>query len=117
MLKHDYGFHPTGLRSAPAIQRRRREILARSRNRLLSGALRDEDWVLWLDADLADYPADLLTRLLASGHQIAVPYCRRLDGTVFDMNTFCFPPEAGGRDDPRQLLDGLIQPPPGVGRI
>jgi glycosyltransferase involved in cell wall biosynthesis len=117
LLRHDFGFHVTGHRAARDIQRRRREIIARSRNRLLAGALRDEDWVLWLDADLADYPADLLTRLLGAGHDIVTPHCVRPDGTPFDLNTFCFSPQSGGRDDPRHLHDGLFQPPRGEGRL
>lgn len=117
LLRHDYGFHLAGHRAAREIQRRRREILARSRNRLLAGALRDEDWVLWLDADLADYPPDLLGRMLAAGRDIVTPYCVRTDGTPFDLNTFCFAPESGGRDDPRHLYDELFQPPRGHGRL
>lgn len=34
----------------------RRGVLARSRNWLLSRALRDEGWVLWLDADIVRVP-------------------------------------------------------------
>jgi glycosyltransferase involved in cell wall biosynthesis len=117
LMRHDYGFHPEGHRSSLSFQRRRREILARSRNRLLSGALRDEDWVLWLDADLVDYPADLLTRMLAAGRDIATPHCVRPDGTPFDLNTFRFSPESGGQDDPQHIHDGLFQPPRGAGRL
>lgn len=117
LLRRDYGFQPQGPRWAAPVQRRRREILARSRNRLLGGALRDEDWVLWLDADLADYPPDLLQRLLGAGREIVAANCVRADGKPFDLNTFRFSPESGGRDDPRHLIDGLFQPPPGHGRL
>lgn len=117
LLRQDYGFHPAGARYARDIQRRRREILARSRNRLLTGALRDEDWVLWLDADLQDYPPDLVGRMLAAGRDIVTPYCVKTDGTPFDLNTFCFSPQSGGRDDPRHIHDGLFQPPRGHGRV
>ena len=53
----------------------RRVVLARARNRLLSAALRDEEWVLWLDVDLVDYPPDVLRRLLATGKRIVTPHC------------------------------------------
>jgi glycosyltransferase involved in cell wall biosynthesis len=53
----------------------RRAILARSRNHLLFRALDDEDWVLWLDADVIDYPPDILERLLATGKDIVHPHC------------------------------------------
>jgi glycosyltransferase involved in cell wall biosynthesis len=117
LLRHDYGFHPNVPRAAKEIQRQRREILARSRNRLLTGALRDEEWVLWLDADLLDYPAELLLRLLAARRDIVVPYCVKTDGLPFDLNTFCFAPGSGGRDDDRHLMDGIFHPPIGEGRL
>ncbi|WP_434625660.1 glycosyltransferase [Azospirillum sp. B2RO_4] len=117
LLRHDYGFRPEGPRWAPDIQRRRRELLARSRNRLLSGALGDEDWVLWLDADLVDYPPDLPARLLAAGRDIVVPHCVLPDGRTFDLNSFRLTaPEIGG-EDPRHLADGIFQPPRGAGRL
>lgn len=34
-----------------------------ARNALLDGHLKDHEYVLWVDADIVDYPADLLTRL------------------------------------------------------
>lgn len=113
LLRHDYGFRPEGPRWAPDVQRRRRELLARSRNRLLSGALGDEDWVLWLDADLVDYPPDLLARLLATGRDIVVPHCVLPDGRTFDLNSF----RLTGDEDPRHLADGIFQPPRGAGRL
>src|SRR4051794_32690332 len=39
-----------------------RPFLARVRTRLLMAALDDEVWFLWLDGDVADSPADVLTR-------------------------------------------------------
>jgi glycosyltransferase involved in cell wall biosynthesis len=113
LLRHGYGFRPEGPRWAPDIQRRRRELLARSRNRLLSGALGDEDWVLWLDADLVDYPPDLLARLLAAGRDIVVPHCVLPDGRTFDLNSF----RLTGEEDRRHLADGIFQPPRGAGRL
>lgn len=117
LFRHDYGFSLEGDRAAPRHQRRRREIIARARNRLLSGALRDEDWVLWLDADLVDYPPDLLLQLLAADKDIVVPHCVLPHGATFDLNTFCFSVASGGRDDARYLVDGLFQPPRGANRL
>ncbi|HYH23441.1 MAG TPA: glycosyltransferase [Azospirillum sp.] len=116
LLRHDHGFRPDGPRWAPAIQRRRREVLARARNRLLSGALGDEDWVLWLDADLVDYPPDLLARLLTAGRDIVVPHCVLPDGRTFDLNSFRLDGTEVGEEDPCHLVDGILQPPRGVGR-
>ena len=61
LLRHDFGFHmPPGVpRWAAAHKLERWSVLARSRNRLLIGALADEDWVLWLDVDVIDDPPDV----------------------------------------------------------
>jgi hypothetical protein len=91
LLKHDFGYRmPPGLpRWAPEIQLARRSILARSRNRLLAGALADEEWVLWLDVDVIDYPADVLERLLATGKDIVTPHCVKAPGgPTFDLNAW-----------------------------
>jgi hypothetical protein len=102
LLKRDFGYHiPFGLhRAAPHIQMERRAILARCRNHLLFGALRDEDWVLWMDVDLIDYPADIVERLLAVGKDILHPNCV-LDkgGRSFDTNAW--------RDQGRLHMDDL----------
>ena len=87
--KVDFGFRPAGPQWAMEIQRKRREILARSRNRLVQCALDDEDWVLWLDVHVVRYPADVIERLLATGKDIVVPHCIGRDGRTFDTNTFC----------------------------
>ena len=75
-------------------------MLAKSRNHLLFHALDDEDWVLWLDVDVIEYPPDLIERLLATGKEIVQPHCV-LDygGPTFDCN--------GWRDQGRLHLDDL----------
>ncbi|MGF1503417.1 MAG: hypothetical protein ACFBSD_16570 [Paracoccaceae bacterium] len=71
------------------IQKTRRAALARARNRLLFEALGSEAWVLWLDVDVIEYPADVLRRLLATGERIVQPNCV-LDygGPSFDRNAW-----------------------------
>lgn len=102
LWKRDFGYQlPPGLpRWEPAIQIERRTVLAKSRNHLLFRALDDEDWVLWLDADVIEYPPDLVERLLAVGRDIVQPHCV-LDygGPTFDRN--------GWRDRGRLHLDDL----------
>lgn len=91
LWKKDYGFRiPPGYpRWAPAFQIPRRTILAKSRNQLLFRALEDEDWVLWLDADLCDYPADILERMMATGKDILHPHCvLERGGETFDLNAW-----------------------------
>lgn len=89
MLKKDFGYIvPVGLsRHASSIQMERRAILARSRNHLLFGALRDEDWVLWLDVDVIEYPVDIIERLLNIGKDIVHPHAViDYGGPTYDCN-------------------------------
>jgi Anp1 len=102
LCKKDFGFQiPIGVhRSAGSIQVERRSVLAKSRNQLLFRALGDEDWVLWLDVDIIEYPPDILQQLLGAGKDIVQPHCV-LDygGPTFDQN--------GWRDHGRVHLDDL----------
>jgi Anp1 len=105
LAKWDAGFHmpPGSPRWAPPLQFPRRVVLARARNRLLSAALGDEVWVLWLDVDVADYPPDVLRRLLATGKQIVTPHCvTHRGGPTFDWNAW----REGGRVRMDQLREG-----------
>ena len=98
--KKDFGYKlPIGIhRGAEAIQAQRRTILARSRNHLLFHALDDEEWVLWLDADVIEYPPDIIQRLLATGKEIVQPHCVvDYGGETFDKNAWRRPrPSAPG---------------------
>ncbi|MEM1353916.1 MAG: hypothetical protein AAGH88_03430 [Planctomycetota bacterium] len=89
--KRDYGFIiREGMpRYEHSIQVRRRSILAKSRNQLLFRALQDEDWVLWLDVDVIEYPPDLIPCLLETQRQIVHPHCvREYGGRTFDLNAW-----------------------------
>ena len=91
VFKRDYGFvMPLHLpRWSPAFQYARRVTLAKARNYLLSRALNDEDWVLWLDVDVIDYPQDVLKRLLGYGRSIIQPDCVTAPGgESFDRNAW-----------------------------
>lgn len=91
LFRHDFGFNiPAGVpRWAPAYQQTRRAVLARARNHLLFRALDDEDWVLWIDVDVIDYPPDVLHQLLATKFDIVVPHCvRQPGGETFDANNW-----------------------------
>ncbi len=79
---------PPGLqRWEPDLQAGRRAVLARSRNHLLFRALGDAGWAMWLDADVIDFPADIVERLLAFGKDIVHPHCVLVPGgRTFDGN-------------------------------
>jgi peptide chain release factor subunit 1 len=69
-------------------------VLARARNHLLFRALRDEDWVLWLDVDVVEYPRDIIEQLLACNADIVQPNCVvQYGGPSFDRNAW----SAGGK--------------------
>lgn len=91
LWKKDFGFQfPAGVeRWAEPLQIPRRTVLAKARNHLLFRALDDEDWVLWLDVDVVDYPADVIERLLAYGRDILCPHCVwEYGGPTFDYNAW-----------------------------
>ena len=97
----------------PELQRRRRAGIARARNDLLQETLRPHhDWVLWIDADVTDYPGDIVARLASSGGRIVVPNCV-LDpgGPSFDLNTFLAVGQPDLVDFYRHVRNGLLQPP------
>jgi len=76
VVKQDLGFILNGTsKHDPFIQFHRRTALAKSRNILLSSALKDEDYVLWLDCDLWEYKQDLLLQLLAAEVEIVTANC------------------------------------------
>jgi glycosyltransferase involved in cell wall biosynthesis len=91
VFKRDYGFSvPEHLpRWTPALQKVRRAILARARNQLLFRALKDHDWVLWLDVDVVEFPVDLIEHLVGFDLDILHPDCVT-EGTddSFDLNAW-----------------------------
>jgi len=100
--KKDFGYRiPPGIhRGDGGIQIERRVVLAKSRNHLLFHALDDEDWVLWLDVDVVEYPSDLIERLLSTCKDIVQPHCvMDYGGPTYDLN--------GWRDHGRVHLDQL----------
>lgn len=102
LFKRDYNFHiPADIaRWDQAFQVARRTILARARNQLLFRALRDQDWVLWLDVDVIGYPPDLIETLLAYERDILHPNCvREPGGKCFDLNAW--------KDDGKLNMDDL----------
>lgn len=118
LFKRDYAYALPGHRADASEQLRRRGILARSRNYLLTRALRDETWVLWIDADVCRWPRDVIQQLLAVRKDIVVPNCL-VEGTdrTFDYGTFRLKPDADDLDWTPYLVDGLILSPPGFGRF
>lgn len=91
LVKRDSGYRiPDGTpRWAPEHQLERRIVLAKARNQLLFRALKDQDWVLWLDVDVIRYPADILHTLLATGLDIVHPHCVKTPGgPTFDLNAW-----------------------------
>lgn len=94
-VRRDFGFAlpDTVPRWEPSIQLQRRTVLAWSRNHLLFASLGDEEWVLWLDADVVEYPPDIIERLVgvarATGADVVHPHCVVTPGgPSFDCNAW-----------------------------
>jgi Anp1 len=77
------------------VQARRRSAQAKVRNYLVSIALHDEDFVLWLDSDLRQYPHDIIERMLETGKSILSADCVTPEGGCYDRNNW--------RETPRSL--------------
>jgi glycosyltransferase involved in cell wall biosynthesis len=91
LWKKDFGFQiPSGIpRWSGHIQIKRRTALTKSRNHLLFHALDDEDWVLWLDVDVVEYPPDIIEKLLETGKDIVQPNCvKQYGGISHDLNAW-----------------------------
>lgn len=118
IAKQDSGAPAYAKRWRPEIQRVRRGQIARVRNALLDAALADEDWVLWIDADIVDFPPDTLARLLAAEGRIVHPDTVRRPGEAsMDLNAWVevLAPTPAALDS--YTIDGLYQPPPGRARL
>jgi hypothetical protein len=118
LYKRDYHFYPNMPRWENSIQIQRRSILAKSRNFLLSKALRDEEWVIWLDVDICSYPIDIIQKLLATGKEILIPECvREHTDRSYDLNTFKLESSEPDLDGMHHTIDGVKLPPKGLGRL
>jgi len=118
LFKRDFAYRSALPRWEPSQQLKRRSIMAKSRNHLLAQALEGEDWVLWTDVDVARWPNDVIEQLLVSGKDIVVPNCLSVStGETFDYNTFKLKPSAENLDWSPYIVDGILQPPKGYGRL
>jgi peptide chain release factor subunit 1 len=63
-------------------------------------ALEDEEWVLWIDVDVVEYPHDIIQTLLKTGKEIVHPHCvYEYQGSTFDFNAW--------RDKGKKHMDDL----------
>jgi cellulose synthase/poly-beta-1,6-N-acetylglucosamine synthase-like glycosyltransferase len=107
IYEKDFQFQlPEDKRHQFQLQPLRRSYMARSRNYLLTAALRNHhSWVLWLDADVIHYPPTILEDLQSLNVDVVVPNCLREteDGTFwgYDKNNWQETPQS------KQLQENL----------
>jgi hypothetical protein len=88
------------------------------RNELIRQALHDEDWVLWIDADIVRFPDDILTTLLSTGARIVHPNAvRSAGGPSMDLNAWTIERQLSHEAMAPWIRDGLLQPPMGFERL
>lgn len=104
---------PRRNRWRPQVQKKRRAAIAQVRNHLIREGLdSDDDFALWIDVDLCDYPADILHSLLKAGAKIATPDCTKTKGgPSYDMNAFLDVGSPRNARYYRFALGGIFQPP------
>ena len=88
IIKRDYAFNvDRAHRHDYHVQQERRSTLSRLRNFLFISALYDEDFVLWVDSDLAWYPRDIVEVMMAVDKDMVVPHCL-LGFNTYDYNSW-----------------------------
>jgi len=98
------------------VQKERRSLLARYRNLLLSHALVDEEFALWIDADITMVPERLIQTFLMTSKDIVTPQCLR-DGHNYDKNTWVGPRVKPNEADRKRIATGGLfvpRPVPGI---
>ena len=103
---------PRGERYLRSLQLDRRRTIAQARNHAIEFGLEDQDeWVLWLDADVVEAPANIIQTLLAENAKVVTPNCvREYGGPSFDMNAF-FNTMGDDKDyHPKSISRRLTQP-------
>ncbi|XP_045208330.2 uncharacterized protein LOC123560133 [Mercenaria mercenaria] len=128
-LKQDYGFRNTKVfklpikgnssnrktRHFPSKQIERRSHLAKARNLLTKFALKDEEWVLWIDSDVGQFRPDIIQQFLFSNKDVMVASAlvSKVDlgyfktYGVFDRNTRRLHTEDGGRSQYSTYVNDL----------
>jgi hypothetical protein len=118
IIKRDFGVVTPTPRWAPAMQRSRRSHIARVRNELIKQALQDEEWVLWVDADVTRFPDEILSTLLSTGARIVHPNAvRNPGGPSMDLNAWIVERPVSTQIKAFWIRNGLYQPPMSFHRL
>jgi mannan polymerase complexes MNN9 subunit len=96
------------------VQRERRRMIARYRNLLQSIALRQEEAVLWIDADMVHIPKDMLPRMQSSKLDIIVPTCNVQGSGYYDYNTWKGPRAKPSDAERQDIAEGRLFVPHGT---
>ena len=95
LYHHDFSYQMEGERWAAEKQFSRRSVISKCRNMLFKLADRGQERILWIDADVIDYPPDILLRLLETQMSIVVPNCGQVSGgsnqfvQAFELKAAC----------------------------
>ncbi|CEG63836.1 hypothetical protein RMATCC62417_00915 [Rhizopus microsporus] len=109
IFQKDFDFDlPSEKRHRYEMQPLRRQIMARSRNWLLSASLKpDISWVAWVDVDVVEYPPTIFEDLMRADADVIVPNCllQREDNQFwgYDKNNW------QETDDSRKRQEGISE--------
>ena len=101
-------------RHEPSVQKKRRTMLARYRNTLLSLALKEtDDFVLWIDADMKMVPESIISTFISTKKQIVTVHTKR-GKLTYDLNAWSGPRTKPSWSELRRIKNGgLYIPRPG----
>ena len=88
-LLHKWAKPNTWIKQADPNLNIRFERLAYLRNIILDEALKDEDYVLWIDSDIVDFPANLIRDLMKHNMTLVAPSVW-IEGTSQFYDTLAF---------------------------
>lgn len=86
--------YPYSDRHQEAVQYERRSTIASLRNKLMARALRDEDYIFWLDADVVDMSDDLVSTMISQAERnpkqvgAITARCQQGSNPNYDLNAW-----------------------------
>lgn len=118
VLKRDSGATSPSQPGSQSGRRGRHATNAGIRNAIVRRALQNEDWVLWIGADIIGFPPGILRDLISTGARIVQPNTvRSSGGPSTDLNAWVIERRISPKAMANWIDDGLYHPPDHFNRL